>query len=116
MSASSGAYANDDGTYEHIDGEDSYGDWAICEGPGSFNWGGSWLLAARGTDNEDLVKDIMLKMTCDQTILYSIARDKMDFVNGKSACDMLSEDGVRSEFLGGQDMISVLKKAAENKD
>ena len=35
------------------------GDWAICEGPAAHFWGGTWLLAPTGTDNAELVADIM---------------------------------------------------------
>ncbi len=114
MSAASGATQNDDGTYTHKDGKDSYGDWALCLGPQSFNWGGTWIMAAKGTDNAALIKDIMLKMTCDQTILYNISKDKQDYVNGKEACEKLSSDGVTAPFLGDQDMIGTLKQSAEN--
>ena len=70
-------------------------------------------MAAKGTDNATLVGDILKKMTCDQDILYNIAKDNQDYVNGKAACDKLIADGVTSDFLGGQDMISTLKENAE---
>ncbi|MBO4395309.1 MAG: carbohydrate ABC transporter substrate-binding protein [Eubacterium sp.] len=113
MTGYSGASQKDDGTWVHKDGKDSYGDWALCQGPQSFNWGGTWILAAKGTDNAALVGDIMKKMTCDQDILYNISKDNQDYVNGKAACDKLIADGITSDFLGGQDLISSLKEAAE---
>lgn len=109
-----GAAQDDEGNFKHKDGKDSYGDWAMCAGPESFNWGGTWIIGAKGTDNAALVKDIMLKMTCDQTILYNIAKDKQDYVNGKEACDKLIADGVTSPILGDQNMIEVLKPICEN--
>ena len=38
-------------------GNGSYGDWAFCRGPQGFSWGGTWICAAAGTDNVDLIKD-----------------------------------------------------------
>ena len=113
MAGYSGATQNDDGTYKHKDGKDSYGDWALCNGPEPFNWGGTWIMAAKGTDNAELVGKILKTMTCDQDILYQISKDNQDYVNGKAACDKLIADGITSDFLGGQDMISTLKENAE---
>ena len=36
------------------------GGWGAAEGPQGFFWGGTWICGAEGTDNADLVKDIML--------------------------------------------------------
>ena len=35
------------------------GGWALCKGPQSFYWGGTWICGANGTDNSSLVKDII---------------------------------------------------------
>ena len=40
-------------------GEEGFGDWAVCEGPAAWYWGGTWIAGARGTDNASLVADIM---------------------------------------------------------
>lgn len=37
-------------------GNGIYGDYAVCEGPQSYYWGGTWICAAAGTDNANLVK------------------------------------------------------------
>ena len=34
-------------------GNGIYGDYAVCEGPQSYYWGGTWICAAAGTDNAD---------------------------------------------------------------
>ena len=114
MSAASGARWNGDGSYAHKDGKDSYGDWAVCKGPQSFDWGGTYLIAAKGTDNKELVGDIIREMTCDKEVLYRIATEKLDFVNNKTVCDWLSDEGRTCGLLSGQDMISVLKDAGDS--
>ena len=53
----------------------AYGDYAVCLGPVSWCWGGTWICAATGTDNADLVADIMTKMTTDPEILKKIAEE-----------------------------------------
>jgi hypothetical protein len=43
--------------------DNTTGGWGAAQGPQGFFWGGTWICAAQGTDNANLVKDIMLKMT-----------------------------------------------------
>ncbi len=109
----SGSKKDKDGNYT---GGGSYGDWAVCTGPQSFNWGGSFICGAKGTDNAALVKDIMLKLCCDSDIMYNISKDTQDFVNNKATNKKLVEDKVTSDFLGGQSLVEALGKAAENID
>lgn len=113
MAENSGAKKNEDGSFTP---GGSYGDWAVVTGPQSFNWGGSFLCGAKGTDNAALVKDIMLKLCCDQDIMYNISKDTLDFVNNKAANDKLEADGVTGDFVGGQSLVSVLKEAADKID
>ena len=61
------------------------GGWGATEGPQGFFWGGTWICAAEGTDNADLIKDIMLTMTTDDTVMKEIVVDDDDFVNNQNA-------------------------------
>ena len=53
-------------------GEGTYGDWAVCESPVGFFWGGSWVLANKNTkvpkavvNNQDfLILQKMVFSTC----------------------------------------------------
>ena len=56
-------------------GNGSYGDWAFCKGPQGFSWGGTWICAAAGTDNVDIIRDIMYTMTCDKITMTKIAKE-----------------------------------------
>ena len=58
----------DQGGKEEV-GNGIYGDYAVCYGPQPYYWGGTWICAAAGTDNADIVKDVMLKLTCDKEIM-----------------------------------------------
>lgn len=113
MAAGSGSKQDKDGNYT---GGGSYGDWALCIGPQSFNWGGTFICGATGTDNANLVADIMKKLCCDKDIMYKISEGTQDFVNNKAANEQLKADGVTSSFLGGQSLVETLGEAADKID
>ncbi len=94
-----------------------YGDYAVCQGPASWYWGGSWLCAAKGSDDLPIVKDIMQKLTCDASIAEKITRETQDYTNNKTAMDKLANDKTYgSEFLGGQNHIALFKESAAKID
>ena len=76
-------------------------------------WGGTWVCAATGTDNSELVKDIILKMTADTDILVKLAQTFSDFVNDKPAMEKLAADSsIGNKYLGGQNLYGVLAEGA----
>ncbi len=95
-------------------GNGIYGDWAVCEGPQSFYWGGTWICAAAGTDNISLVKDVMKTLTCDSATMKKITEDTEDYTNNKAAMEELAASSYSSAFLGGQNHIALFAKAAPN--
>lgn len=93
------------------------GKWAATEGPQGFFWGGTWICAATGTDNASLVKDIMLKLTTDETIMKEIVVDDNDFVNNKPAMEAMAADtSYSSKVLGGQNPLAMYCAGAEKID
>ena len=93
------------------------GGWGFCVGPQSYYWGGTWIAAATGTDNPTLVKDIILKMTTDQSILTDIAKKDSDCVNSKTVLNTLaSDDSFGNAVLGGQNPYKTLEEGAEKVD
>lgn len=113
MGDGSGSKKDKDGNFT---GGGSYGDWALCAGPQAFNWGGSFICGATGTDNANLVADVMKKLCCDKDIMYNISKDTQDFVNNKEANAKLEADNVTSPFLGGQSLVKALSAAADQID
>ena len=87
-------------------GNGSYGDWAFCRGPQGFSWGGTWICAAAGTDNVDLIKDIMYTLTCDKATMTAIAMEMGDFTNNEEAMKEVAASDYKNPFLGGQNHIS----------
>ncbi len=111
-------------------GEGTYGDWAICESPVGFFWGGTWLLAsktaAEDADKAAAVAQIIEWITLDCTengLQYAWANGTVDWDNDPST--PTSKDCVASgtvmamsdgslEFLGGQNMFDVFVPANAN--
>ena len=84
------------------------GGWGATEGPQGFFWGGTWICAAVGTDNGDLIKDIMLKMTTDAELMKGIVVKDDDFVNNKTAMEAMAKDAsYSSAILGGQNPLQM---------
>ncbi|MCR5747753.1 MAG: carbohydrate ABC transporter substrate-binding protein [Lachnospiraceae bacterium] len=95
-------------------GEGTYGDWAICDSPIGFFWGGTWLLANKNMDPAKVsaVKDIIQWITLDSTedgLQYKWANGTLNGEGGTkdsvaSGTVMDKSDG-SLEFLGGQNMF-----------
>ncbi len=84
------------------------GRWGGTEGPQGFYWGGTWICAATGTDNADLVKDIMIQLTTNEEIMTGIVKKDDDFVNNKPAMEAMAADtSYSSKILGGQNPLSM---------
>ena len=93
------------------------GGWGFCEGPQSYYWGGTWICAATGTDNANLVKDIILTMTTDPAVLKEIAQQDSDCVNSQSVlAELAADESGNLDILGGQNPYEQLAAGAEGID
>ena len=91
------------------------GDWAICEGPQAYFWGGTWLLAATGTDNPTMVADIMNTFTTNEDVCSKLVENESQFSNNKTVNEKFASDpDYGNEFLGGQNDTAVFVKLADN--
>ncbi len=98
-------------------GNGIFGDYAVCEGPQPYYWGGTWICAATGTDNPSLVKDVMYQLTCNADIDKQITLDTQDYTNNMPAMEALAaDDSFGSDFLGGQNHIALFAEAAKKID
>ncbi len=97
-------------------GNGIYGDYAVCQGPESYYWGGTWICGAVGTDNTSLVKDIMYRLTCDKDTMKKITEDTQDYTNNQKAMEELASGDYASDFLGGQNHIKNFAEAAPKID
>ena len=90
------------------------GGWAATEGPQGFNWGGTWICAATGTDNQTLVADIMRQLTCNEEIMTDIVKKDNDFVNNKPAMEaMAADESYGDAVLGGQNALGMFCAGAD---
>ena len=93
-------------------GNGIYGDYAVCEGPQPYYWGGTWICGAAGSDNIELIRDIMQKLTCDEAIMKQITLDTQDYTNNEKAMNEIANSDYSSDFLGGQNHIALFAEAA----
>ncbi len=104
-------HADEDGSIANLGG------WGAVEGPQGFYWGGTWIAAAKGTDNPELVADIMRKLTTDETIMTDIVKADSDFVNNKPAMEAAAQnDEYAFSVLGGQNPLAMFCAGAEKID
>ena len=93
------------------------GGWGAVEGPQGFFWGGTWICAAKGTDNPTLVADIMRALTVNEEIMTDIVKADNDFVNNKPAMEAAAQnDEYAFAVLGGQNPLAMFCAGAENID
>ena len=90
------------------------GGWGATEGPQGFFWGGTWICAATGTDNYAEIRDIMLALTTDATVMKGIVEEDDDFVNNKTAMNEMASSDYLSMVLGGMNPLSMYCESAEN--
>lgn len=99
-------------------GEGTYGDWAVCEPPVGFFWGGTWVLANKNTKVQSAVAELIEWITLDSSetgLQYYWANGTLDGPGGTkdtvaSGTVMKMSDGTLP-FLGGQDMFDVFVPA-----
>ncbi len=105
-----------DPTAEQAVGNGIYGDYAVCEGPQPYYWGGTWICAAQGTDNVPFIKDMMYRLTCDAETMKQITLDTQDYTNNEAAMNEIANSDYASDFLGGQNHIALFAEAAKKID
>ncbi|MBQ0028338.1 MAG: carbohydrate ABC transporter substrate-binding protein [Lachnospiraceae bacterium] len=102
------------------DAEDSIahaGGWGACKGPQGFFWGGTWICAATGTDNANLVGDIMKQLTCNPDVMIEIVKADNDFVNNKPSMETMAADASYGDaVLGGQNALGMFCEGVETID
>lgn len=106
----------DDPKAEKKLGNGSYGDWAFCKGPQGFSWGGTWICAAAGTDNVELVRKVMYTLCCDKDTMVKIAEEMGDFTNNEEAMKVVASGSYQNPFLGGQNHVSLFLDSAKSID
>ncbi len=81
-------------------GNGIYGDYAVCEGPQPYYWGGTWICGAAGSDNIDIIRDVMQKLTCDEAIMKQITLDTQDYTNNEKAMEEIAASDYKLRLPG----------------
>ena len=92
------------------------GGWGATEGPQGFFWGGTWICAATGTDNQSLVKDILLQMTTNDDVMKEIIEKDDDFVNNQDVIAEMADSSYSSKILGGQNPLGIYSSGVSKLD
>ncbi|MBP3326730.1 MAG: carbohydrate ABC transporter substrate-binding protein [Coprococcus sp.] len=93
-------------------GQGTYGDWAVCDPPIGFFWGGTWLLANNNSEKKEAVGEIIEWITLnygEDGLQYMWANGTLNGEGGTkdavaSGAVMTISDG-SLDFLGGQNMF-----------
>lgn len=110
-------------------GQGTYGDWAVCNSPVSFFWGGTWILgsasAAKDKAKKGIIKQILEWLTLDTTedgLLYQWATGSLDGLGGitdsVASAVVMKKCNVTIPVLGGQnpyDYFVAADKAVNSK-
>ena len=99
------------------EGGSTYGKYALCEGPTSWFWGGTWICVYPKTDNAKEAGQFIYTMTADADAMQKYVDSRGDFVNNKGVMSATTEAGTNSNPLfGGQDQFQILFNSADKID
>ena len=103
---------------------ESVGEWALCQGPQPFYWGGTQMLVNPATDNGDDASSFMLSAINPNNLSALNDRSMPNSITtgDKLASENYSFENYRSynftlsEMLGGQNYYDVLNQSAKSVD
>lgn len=98
------------------EGESAKGQYAICQGPTDWYWGGTWICVHPNCDNGTFAGQFIKAMTVDADSMKQYVADHSDFVNNKTVMSEVVSAGSNSNSLlkDGQDQFSIFAKGADN--
>ncbi len=90
------------------------GDWGLVQGPDAYFWGGTWMLAATGGDDDALVAKTMNAFINDYDLCYNLVKEESQFSNNQKANKAYAQTGEGNAFLGGQNDTQLYLELAKN--
>jgi len=91
------------------------GDWAMCQGPAKYYWGGTWLAAYKNSKNSKAAKKLIKYLVSDDSFCKAYARESGDFL-----CNTNAQDAVKGNysepFLSGQNYYEQFAKMTKGID
>lgn len=100
------------------EGGSTYGKFALCEGPTSWFWGGTWICVYPETDNATEAGQFIYSMTANADAMQKYVDARGDFVNNKGVMAATTAAGTNSNplYKDGQDQFQVLFESADKID
>ncbi|MBE6861292.1 MAG: carbohydrate ABC transporter substrate-binding protein [Ruminococcus sp.] len=86
-------------------GGETYGKWAVCQGPQAYYWGGTWMVVNPKTDNAQEAQDFIKSATVDNAQMKAYASAKPEFVNNSVVMDEL----IKADTVFNQDITGNMK-------
>ena len=92
------------------------GDWCIVKGPQAYFWGGTWLLAATGSDNTEMLKDIFETFTTNEDVCSKLVENENQYPNNTKVVEKYAKDETygNTAILDGQNDIAVFAELAKD--
>ena len=92
------------------------GDWCIVKGPQAYFWGGTWLLAAAGSDNTEMLKDIFETFTVNEEVCTNLVKNENQYPNNTKIVEKFAKDESygNTAILDGQNDIAVFAELAKD--
>jgi hypothetical protein len=92
---------------------DTSGDWAMCQGPIPYFWGGTWVTAYSKTKQMTQALALIKYLTTDEKFLTAWAKDTGDLVSNTKVVDAI-KGSYKEDFLGGQNHYAAFAAMAKN--
>ena len=104
-----------------VNGEGSYGDWAVVAGPANYCWGGSWLAVCSKSKHQSEAADFISLFTActdDETVMEESVkyfRTTGEFSASREVVSQIRFDPqFEDSFIGGQNYYHQLSIVADN--
>ena len=105
-------------TYNLENGNGTYGDWRITDGPVAYSWGGTWMginaakAAVASEAKKTVMHDLIYNFSLNEKTLEQYAKDTGDFVGNIKTMEKIAEESSPDPFLGGQNSKAAFVSAA----
>lgn len=95
-----------------------YGDWALCEGPAAYYWGGTWIQCPSNGNDDYLVGKVMNEFINNKELCKKLVKNEGQFSNNQQANKEVAEEyekaGEGNKFLGGQNDTKLYLELAKS--
>lgn len=100
---------------------ESYGKWAVVQGPSAYFWGGTWIVVNPKTDNAEEAQQFIYTATVNPETMRKLALDKPEYVNNRTVMQTIVDNNECpnewvTKDLNGQNYFAVLHETAKSID